>query len=116
MRSAGDTLSRTFAALADPTRRAILSRLAEGPASVGDLARPFSISRPAISQHLRVLREAELIEQSVDARWRPCALRPEGLAEAEEWVRRHRQAWNDRFDRLEAQLDDIAASSPPDKE
>jgi DNA-binding transcriptional ArsR family regulator len=101
MRSAEDPLSLVFHALADPTRRAIIERLAQGPARVGDLADPFAISRPAISQHLRVLEEAGLITRTVEAQWRLCSLTPEPLEAATDWVERNRRVWSDRFDILD---------------
>jgi DNA-binding transcriptional ArsR family regulator len=100
-----DLLSRTFAALADPTRRAIVVRLAAGEATVGELAKPFDISGPAISRHLKVLEEARLIERRVDARWRVCALKRDRLAEAERWINDTRLFWERGFDRLEALLE-----------
>ncbi|MFC6356135.1 ArsR/SmtB family transcription factor [Luethyella okanaganae] len=88
-----DELSIVFTALADPTMRAILSRLAQGPATVGELAEPFSVSRPAISQHLTVLGSAGLIERTTEAQWRRCTIRTAPLDEVSEWVDRHRVAW-----------------------
>jgi DNA-binding transcriptional ArsR family regulator len=99
-----DRLSQTFSALADPTRRAIVLRLAEADATVGELAKPFAISGPAISRHLKVLEEAQLIERRVDARWRVCSLRRDRLSEAERWINETRQFWQRGFDRLEALL------------
>ncbi len=99
-----DELSGVFAALADPTRRAILARLSEGPATVGELGAPFAISKPAISQHIKVLRRAGLVEQAAQAQWRTCTLRTERLDEASEWIDRHRRLWNERFDLLDQQL------------
>lgn len=101
---ATDPLSRIFFALADPTRRAMLERLASGAATVGELAEPFSMSRPAVSQHLGVLEQAGLIERTRQGQWRSCALRPEGLDDAEAWVQEHRAAWQSRFDRLDETL------------
>ncbi|GAA1424289.1 metalloregulator ArsR/SmtB family transcription factor [Agrococcus citreus] len=101
---ATDPLSRIFFALADPTRRAMLERLASGPATVGELAEPFAMSRPAVSQHLGVLEQAGLIERTRQGQWRSCALRPEGLDDAEAWVQQHRAAWQSRFDRLDETL------------
>jgi DNA-binding transcriptional ArsR family regulator len=95
-----DRLSITFAALADPTRRAILARLARGETSVGELAEPFDVSGPAISRHLRVLESAGLIERRVDAQWRLCRLRGEGLRAANEWLEHYRAFWEERLDRL----------------
>jgi DNA-binding transcriptional ArsR family regulator len=100
-----DQLSATFAALADPTRRAILARLAKGEAAVGELAKPFSISLPAVSRHLRVLQAARLIERRVDAQWRLCRLRAEPLARAADWLDAYRRFWEDRFDSLEKYLE-----------
>ena len=100
-----DQLSDTFAALADPTRRAILARLARGETSVGDLARPFDISGPAISRHLKVLESAGLIERRVDAQWRLCRLRGEGLRAANEWLEHYRAFWEDSLDRLAEYLE-----------
>lgn len=104
MKSPDDDLSRVFHALADPTRRAILSRLHAGPQTVGALAEPFAMSRPAISQHLNVLERAGLIERTATAQWRTCSLRSEPLDEASAWVERHRGEWNERFDLLDEQL------------
>jgi len=92
-RAASSDLDRIFAALADPTRRAILARLARGEAAVGDLAKPFTISPPAISRHLRVLERARLIERRVDAQWRVCRLRPDALRHAASWIGRYRHFW-----------------------
>ena len=100
-----DALSQTFSALADPTRRAIVLRLAAGEATVGELARPFDISGPAISRHLRVLEQGQLIERRVDARWRVCSLRRDRLADAERWINDARLFWERGFDRLEALLE-----------
>lgn len=102
--SATDALSRTFAALADPTRRAMLAQLAAGPASVTDLAAPHAMSRPAISQHLKVLRDAGLVTQSAKAQWRTNALQPEPLDDATAWVAEQRAIWSARFDRLDETL------------
>src|SRR5690606_20188601 len=99
-----ERLSRVFAALADPSRRAILSRLAHGSVTVGELAAPLPISKPAVSQHLKVLESAGLIERSVKAQWRSCELRAESLDEVSEWIVRHRRIWDQRFDRLDEHL------------
>jgi len=99
-----DRLSSTFSALADPTRRAILSRLATGEASVTDLAEPFDISLPAISKHLKVLENAGLIARGRDAQWRPCRLEAEPLREVADWVEHYRRFWEESFDRLDAYL------------
>src|SRR6185503_12545547 len=95
-----DQLDLTFAALADPTRRAILARLSEGEASVNELAAPFAISLPAISKHLKVLEKAELIERTREAQWRPCRLRVEPLKDAAEWIETYKRHWEESFDRL----------------
>ncbi|HTR14419.1 MAG TPA: metalloregulator ArsR/SmtB family transcription factor [Roseiarcus sp.] len=104
-----DMLTETFSALADPIRRAIVQRLASSDATVGELARPFAVSGPAISRHLKVLEGAGLIERRVDARFRVCSLRRDRLAEAERWINETRQFWERGFDRLEALL---AAQDP----
>src|SRR5271157_3847708 len=107
-----DELSQTFSALADPTRRAIVLRLAAGEATVGELAKPFDVSGPAISRHLKVLEQAQLIERRVDARWRVCSLRRDPLAEAERWINDTRLFWERGFDRLEALLEAQDPSKP----
>jgi DNA-binding transcriptional ArsR family regulator len=101
---ARDALSVVFAALADPTRRAILTQLAQGPTTAGEVAAPFAMSRSAVSQHLRVLEEAGLIERTVTAQWRTCALRTEPLDEVATWVDGHRRHWEERFDLLDERL------------
>ena len=103
-----DTLSTTFAALADPTRRAILARLATGEATVTELAAPFDLSLPAVSKHLKVLQRAGLVEQGRHAQWRPCRLRPEKLRD----VARYQDVWEDRIERLEAVLVDVQVIEP----
>jgi DNA-binding transcriptional ArsR family regulator len=103
------TLDATFAALADPTRRAILARLASGQASVAELAEPFSMSQPAISKHLRVLERAGLISRSRDAQRRPRRLEARPLAQASEWIEQYRQFWEGNFQRLDALLDQLKA-------
>jgi DNA-binding transcriptional ArsR family regulator len=100
-------LSRTFAALADPTRRAILTRLAAGEATVTELAEPFAMTGPAVSKHLRVLEAAGLITRGRNAQWRPCRLNAEPLGEATEWLERYRAFWEAGFDRLDQHLRDI---------
>jgi len=95
-----DHLSTTFGALADPTRRAILARLAKGEASVTELAKPFDMTLPAISKHLKVLERAGLITRSRNAQWRPCRLKAQRLEEAADWVERYREFWEQSFDRL----------------
>ena len=107
MQTPADPLSTTFAALADPTRRAILARLAMGEATVGELAAPFDISLPAISKHLKVLQRAGLIEQSRQAQWRPCRLTPEPLRDLADWVAQYRRHWEESFDRLDDYLREI---------
>ena len=112
-----DALSQTFAALADPTRRAILARLSNGAATVGELAEPFDISLPAVSRHLKVLTAAGLIERQAEAQFRRCALRGEGLRGASDWIEPYRRFWEDQFDRLAAYLEReepaAPASNPP---
>jgi DNA-binding transcriptional ArsR family regulator len=102
-----DTLSVTFSALADPTRREILARLATGEATVNELAAPFAISLQAVSKHLKVLEHAGLISRGRNAQYRPCRLEAEPLDGAIDWIERHRQVWADRFDRLEQHIRDI---------
>src|ERR1700749_3840804 len=102
--SPADPLSLTFAALADPTRRAILTRLAEGEATVNELAAPFPISKPAISRHLKVLERAGLIPRSRDAQWRPSRMQADPLDEAVDWVQSRKRTWEARIDRLDAHL------------
>ena len=108
-----DALSNTFAALADPTRRAILAHLSAGEASVGDLAKPFAMSAPAVTKHLKVLQRAGLISQGRQAQWRPCKLEAQPLREAADWVAQYRQHWEERLDRLETYL---ATLQPPSTE
>ena len=105
-----DPLSTTFAALADPTRRAILARLARGEASVKDLSAPFDMSQPAISKHLRVLERAGLIEQGRQAQWRPRRLRAGPLRDVANWVGQYRRHWEESFERLDAFLRDLQDS------
>ncbi len=99
-----DTLSLTFAALADPTRRAMLARLAQGPAMVKELAEPFKISMPAISKHLKVLERAGLIERGREAQWRPAQLQAAPLKDVSQWLEQYRKNWEENFDRLEDYL------------
>lgn len=108
-----DALSATFAALADPTRRAILSQLAQGEASVGELAAPFDLSAPAITKHLKVLQRAGLVVQGRAAQWRPCRLRAQPLGEASTWVEQFRQQWEQRLDRLETYLQQLQQAPAP---
>lgn len=102
-----EQLNTTFAALADPTRRAILARLASGEASVTELAEPFEMSLPAISKHLRVLQHAGLIIQTRQAQWRPCRLEARPLKHVADWVERYRRIWEQRFDRLDDYLREL---------
>ncbi len=104
-----DHLSATFAALADPTRRAILARLAEGEASVTELAAPFDMTMPAISKHLKVLERAGLIERGREAQWRPCKLQAGPLKEVENWVEQYRRFWEESFSRLDDYLKELQA-------
>src|SRR5713101_7254101 len=102
-----DRLSLTFGALADPTRRAILARLAKGGASVTELAEPFDMSLPAISKHLKVLERAGLIARGREAQWRPCTLEPKALKVVDDWVERYRRHWEESFDRLDEYLREL---------
>jgi DNA-binding transcriptional ArsR family regulator len=108
--TASETLDATFAALADPTRRAILARLAAGDASVNELAEPFDMSQPAISKHLKVLERAGLISSGVDAQRRPRRLEAAPLAEASQWLERYRQFWERSYQRLDALLEEMKAA------
>jgi DNA-binding transcriptional ArsR family regulator len=114
-----DPLSATLSALADPTRRAILARLAAGEATVGELAEPFAMSLPAVSKHLRVLERAGLITRGREAQWRPCRLAPEPLRYLSAWLETYRRHWEARFDRLESYLAEVqqaSAEPTPDTE
>ena len=102
-----DVLSATFAALADPTRRAILARLSSGEASVTELSEPFKMSLPAISKHLKVLEQAGLITRGRDAQWRPCRLEATRLKEVSEWLEHYRRFWSESFDRLDDYLKQV---------
>lgn len=104
---APDPLSSTFAALADPTRRAILARLSSGEASVTELAEPFDMSLPAVSKHLKVLERAGLIARGREAQWRPCRIRPEALKDVDDWLGDYRRLWEQRLDRLEDYLTEL---------
>ncbi|MDA0366058.1 MAG: metalloregulator ArsR/SmtB family transcription factor [Chloroflexi bacterium] len=106
-----DALSTTLSALADPTRRAILARLAAGEASVTELAEPFAMTMPAVSKHLKVLERAHLIERSRRAQWRPCRLAPEPLRDVADWVEHYRGLWEDRLDRLDDYLTELQAGA-----
>lgn len=107
-----DSLSATLFALADPTRRAILGRLAMGDASVTELAEPFTMSLPAVSKHLKVLERAGLVARGRDAQWRPCRLRAEPLRKVAEWAEPFRAFWEGSFDRLDAYLRDVRETAP----
>jgi DNA-binding transcriptional ArsR family regulator len=106
---AADSLSVTFAALADPTRRAILARLVDGAATVKELAAPFAISGPAVSKHLRVLERAGLISRGRDAQWRPCRLEAAPLKEVADWAEGYRRHWDANYERLDAYLETLKA-------
>lgn len=110
-----DHLTATFAALADPTRRAILTRLASGETSVTELAKPFKMTMPAISKHLKVLERAGLIERTRDAQRRPCQLQAQPLRDVADWVEQYRKFWDARFDRLEEYLRDLQARQSAQK-
>lgn len=107
------SLNATFSALADPTRRAILTRLATGAASVTELAEPFHISLPAVTKHLKVLERAGLISRGRSAQWRPCQLEAKPLREVSDWVEQYRQHWEQRLDRLEDYLRHLQAKEAP---
>jgi DNA-binding transcriptional ArsR family regulator len=109
-----DPLSATFAALADPTRRAILARLAEGDATVTEIAAPFDMSLPGVSKHLKVLQRAGLVTQGRDAQWRPCHLEPTPLRDIDRWVEQYRQLWGARLDRFEDLLKTLKAKEIDD--
>lgn len=111
-----DPLSAKFAALADPTRRAILARLCEGEASVNELAEPFDMSLPAVSKHLKVLEKAGLISRGREAQWRPARLEPMGLKGVAEWLEHYRRFWDASFDRLDAYLKRIQKGNPDGRE
>lgn len=109
-----EALSLVFAALSDSTRRSILSQLARGPVTVGELAEPFAISKPAVSQHLKVLERAGLVERTARAQWRTVAIRTAPLDAASQWIDLHRREWNQRFDRLEERLHDLKGEKDHD--
>jgi DNA-binding transcriptional ArsR family regulator len=115
MQTQTDPLSTTFAALADPTRRAILARLARGEATVTELAAPFDMSLPAVSKHLKVLQRAGLIEQGRTAQWRPCSLKPEPLRDASEWIGQYKRHWEDSLERLDDYLREIQQDQVQDQ-
>jgi DNA-binding transcriptional ArsR family regulator len=112
MVSVADRLDRTFGALADPTRRAILARLAKGEASVTELAEPFEMSLPAVSKHLKVLERAGLVSRGRERQWRPARLRPTPIKEVAEWTDRYRRFWDERYDRLDDYLDELQGRGP----
>jgi DNA-binding transcriptional ArsR family regulator len=112
---AADHLSVTFAALADPTRRAILARLASGEKSVTELAEPFALSLPGVSKHLKVLQRAGLIRQGRQAQWRPCRLEPARLREVSDWLERYREFWEESFERLGEYLEEIQKEKDSDE-
>lgn len=107
--AATDNLSRVFGALADPTRRAILARLSRGDAGVQEIAKPFRMTLPAISKHLKVLEKAKLIRRGKDAQWRPCALEAAPLRDVSDWIGEYRQFWEESFDRLDEYLKEVQA-------
>jgi DNA-binding transcriptional ArsR family regulator len=112
MVSLADRLDRTFGALADPTRRAILARVAEGEAAVTELAEPFEMSLPAVSKHLKVLERAGLVSRGRERQWRPARLRPTPIKEVAEWTDRYRRFWDERYDRLDEYLDELQGRGP----
>jgi DNA-binding transcriptional ArsR family regulator len=112
---APDPLSATFQALADPTRRAILARLALGETSVSELAKPFDISLPAVSRHLKVLEHAGLIARGREAQWRPCRIEPQALKGVDEWLEEYRRLWEQRLDRLEDYLRTLTGGDGGDR-
>jgi DNA-binding transcriptional ArsR family regulator len=111
---ATDTLSNTFAALADPTRRAILTRLATGPATVKEISTPFAMSGPAVSKHLRVLERAGLIARGREAQWRPCRLEAAPLKEVAEWAENYRRFWDASYERLDTYLQHLKEKEKDD--
>ena len=112
MMSAAERLDATFFALADPTRRAILARLAKGEASVNELAAPFGISQPAISRHLKVLERAGLISRGREAQWRPCKIEKAALVRVDDWVGHYRALWDGRFDRMDGYIAALTKGEP----
>ncbi len=114
MNAMSDPLSTTFQALADPTRRAILARLALGEASVSDLAQPFEISLPAVSRHLKVLEQAGLVSRTREAQWRPCQLNAGPLKDAASWIEHYRRFWDGSFERMDAYLAELQAKEAKD--
>ena len=116
MKTASDPLSTTFQALADPTRRAILARLALGEASVSDLAEPFAISLPAVSRHLKVLEQAGLVSRTREAQWRPCQLNAGPLKDAAGWIDHYRRFWDASFERMDVSLAELQAKEAQDND
>lgn len=112
--TAADPLTITFSALADPTRRAILARLADGEATVNEIAEPFTISLPAVSRHLKVLEGAGLISRSRDAQWRPCRLEAGALKPVDDWLARYRRFWTESFDRMDGYIAELTAKERRD--
>jgi DNA-binding transcriptional ArsR family regulator len=112
---AKDQLSLTFAALADPTRRAMLARLAKGECSVGELAEPFDMTMAAVSKHLQVLERAGLVAKGREAQWRPCRIRPQPIREVAEWAERYRTMWEQRLDRIDDYLNELTGKKPTQK-
>ncbi|MBL8560418.1 MAG: winged helix-turn-helix transcriptional regulator [Hyphomonadaceae bacterium] len=110
-----DPLSLALSALADPTRRAILARLAAGEATVNEIAEPFDISLPAVSRHLKVLETAGLITRSREAQWRPCKLEPQALKSVDEWLDFYRRFWSESFDRMDAYIAELKNKKPEKK-
>jgi DNA-binding transcriptional ArsR family regulator len=113
MTAQADQLSATFSALADPTRRAILARLSKGQASVTELAKPFDMTLPAISKHLKVLERAGLVSRGREAQWRPCRLDASRLKDVDDWVERYRSFWEQRLDRLDTYLKELQRGDKP---
>jgi DNA-binding transcriptional ArsR family regulator len=111
--TATDSLSATLSALADPTRRAILARLANGDATVNEIAKPFEISLPAVSRHLKVLEAAGLISRGREAQWRPCKLETDALRNVDEWLARYRRFWTESFDKMDALIAELKAKEKP---
>lgn len=111
-----DPLSATLSALADPTRRAILARLAQGEATVNELAEPFDISLPAVSRHLKVLEAAGLISRSREAQWRPCKLEPQALKNLDDWLDFYRRFWSESFDRMDAYIAELKTNGKGSKD
>lgn len=114
MKAPMDPLSTKFAALADPTRRAILARLVRGETSVTELAEPFAMSMPAVSKHLKVLEHAGLVTRGRAAQWRPCRIEPAALKEVDDWLEKYRRFWEANLGRLETYLDELQASEKPE--